>query len=160
MNPTAYGVRCRRIGRAALALLLCGGLAGCYRTTELAVAAPPRPEMRIVADLSPVTAEQMAPLIGADAVGIEAEVVHWGETEAELALLRVDHRGRSIIWNGERVQFPLDGLRNVQERTLDPRRTALFVGGATTVAMALAVMFVRHLGFGDENGGGGTDPAQ
>lgn len=135
--------------------------AGCYRTLELP-SLDPVPDTRIVADITPVGAEEMAPWIGADASGLEAVVLRWGDTEAELAVLRVDHRGtRSIQWNQERVVFPVATLRNVRERRLDTARTAAFVGGVTTVATALAIAFVRFVGSnGGDGNGGGTDPPQ
>jgi hypothetical protein len=129
---------------------------GCYRTTDLAT--EPTPETRVLAQLSPVGAEQMAPLIGVDAIAVEAEVIRWGSSDVELALLRVDHRGRSILWNREPVIFPVGTLRDVQERRLDTTRTALFAGGVTTVAVVLGVAFIRHLFVADEGPGNGTDP--
>lgn len=144
---------------AGAAMLLCSlAGAGCYRTTELDSMVP-APETRIVAQLSPTGAEEMATWIGEDAVGLEAHVVRWDGTEVELAMLRVDHRGqRSIQWNGERVVFPEPALRNVRERSLDTGRTAAFVGAVGTAATILAIIFLRSLGFGDNGNGGGTDP--
>jgi hypothetical protein len=154
-HPTVSWWSCG--SRAILALLVClGAAAGCYRTTDLAT--EPAPETRVVAQLSPVGAEQLAPLIGADALGVEAEVVSWGSSGAELALLRVDHRGRSVLWNRERVVFPAGTLRDVQERRLDTTRTALFAGGVTTVAAVLGVAFIRYLFVADEGPGNGPDP--
>lgn len=147
------------MGRRVVAVLVLVSLTGCYRTTELATIAP-EPGTRVVADLSPTGAEQMAPWIGPEATGIEGHVIRWTEAEAELALLRVDHRGSSgIQWNQERIVFPEAVLRNVQERTLDTGRTAAFVGGLTTVTAILAVAFLRAVGGSSDNGGnGGTDP--
>lgn len=150
----------RSSGRAAVFALVLGGLAaaGCYRTAALA-SLDPAPDKRIVAELTAVGSEEMAGWIGEAAVGIEADVIRWGEAEAELALLRVHHRGsRSVQWNREHVLFSVAALRNVRERTLDTRRTATFVGGLTTAATILAVMFIRSVAVGDGDNGGGTDP--
>jgi len=149
----------RRTGRRTVAALLLFSLMGCYRTTSLETMVP-APGTRIVADVSPVAAEELAQLIGPDATGLEGHVVRWNETEAELALLRVDHRGgRGVQWNQEHVVFPDAALRNIQERTLDTGRTALFVGGLATVTTILAVVFLRSVGISGGNGsGGGPDP--
>jgi hypothetical protein len=146
-----------RGSRATLALLVCLlAAAGCYRTTDLAT--EPAPETRIVAQLSPVGAEQLARLIGAEAVAVEGEVVSWGSSGAELAVIRVDHRGRSALWNRERVVFPAGTLRDVKERRLDTTRTALFAGGVATAVTTLGILFIRHLFTADDPIGGGTDP--
>jgi hypothetical protein len=159
---TGRGIQ-RRVGaRRVTAVVLVCALAGtgCYRTIEME-ATVPAPTTRIVANVSPVGAEEMAPLIGPDAVGIEAHVVRWDDTEAELALLRVDHRdARSIQWNQEIVVFPVTSLRNVRERVLDGPRTAGFVAGAAAVATVLALSFIRFVGSGDNGSNGGTDPVQ
>jgi hypothetical protein len=146
--------------KAVLALVLgASALTGCYRAVELS-APEPAPDTRIVADLSPVGAEEMAPWIGADAVGIEALVTRWGAEQLELRLLRVDHASgqRSVFWNQERVLFPATALRDVRERRLDPVRTAVFVAGATAIATVVGLTFVRRPSSGGGNGGGGTDP--
>jgi hypothetical protein len=161
MAPHPTSQRRRTVRRkAVLALILCApAFTGCYRTVELA-APGPAPETRIVARLSPVGAEEMAPWIGADAVAIEAHVVRWGEDQAELRLLRVDHDNgqQSVLWNQERVVFPATALRDVQERRLDPTRTAVFIAGVTTVATVLAISFIRFAFQGGDDGGGGVDP--
>jgi hypothetical protein len=158
-DPTSHRRRTARL-KAVLALVLCAPtFTGCYRAVELS-APEPAPETRIVARLSPVGAEEMAPWIGADAVGVEAQVVRWGAEQIELRLLRVDHDNgqRSVFWNQERVVFPATALRNVQERRLDPTRTAAFVAGVSTVATVLAIAFIRATFQGGDDGGGGTDP--
>jgi hypothetical protein len=160
MNLTIRAVRGGKVGRRALAVVLLSSLAatGCYRSVELGAVAPV-PGMRITAELSPVGAEDMAQLIGPEAVGVEGRVIRWDATETELALLRVDHRGTSVQWNQERVVFPESALRRVRERTLDTPRTAAFVGGVAAVSTVLAIAFLRSLGFGSDDGSnGGSDP--
>jgi hypothetical protein len=140
-------------------VLLCSfAVTGCYRA--VAVPETPAPATRIVATLSPAGAEALAATIGADAVEVEGHVVRWSDTEAELELVRVDYRGpRSVLWNRERVVFPVTALRDVRQRTLDTRRTAAFVGAVATTVTVLAIIFFRFVGGSDEGGNGGTDPA-
>jgi hypothetical protein len=103
----------------------------------------------------------MASWIGEEAVEIEGRVLRWDDTEAELAMLRVDHRGaRSVLWNSERVVFPVGTLRDVRQRRLHTGRTAAFVGSVAAVATVLAIAFFRFVGPGDEGGGGDPDPVQ
>jgi hypothetical protein len=159
LDPTSH--RRRTVRRKAILALILGApiFTGCYTSVELA-GPEPAPEARISARLSPVGAEEMAPWIGADAVGIEAHVVRWGAEQIELRLLRVDHDNgqRSVFWNQERVVFPTIALRNVRERRLEPTRTAAFVAGVTTVATVLAIAFIRATFQGGDDGGGGVDP--
>jgi hypothetical protein len=159
MMPARKAARRRR--QAILTILLCGpSITGCYRSVELA-SPQPEPNARVIVDLGPAGAEQMARWIGPEAVEIEGQVVRWDDAEAELALLRVDHRGsRSVLWNGERVIFPAGSLRDVRQRRLDTGRTAVFVGGVATAATILAILFFRFVGPGDEGSGGGPDPVQ
>jgi hypothetical protein len=110
-------------------------------------------------DLSAAGAEQMERWIGPDAVEVEGRVVRWDDTEAELALLRVDYRGsRSTLWNRERVVFPTAAFRDIRQRRLDTGRTAAFVGSVATAATVLAVIFFRFVGTSEDGSGGGPDP--
>lgn len=139
-------------------LIFIPAITGCYRDVGLPVAQP-SPNARVVVELSAVGAEQMAGWIGPDAVEVEGQVIRWDETEAELALLRVDHRGsRSTPWNREQIVFPIAGLRDIRQRKLDTGRTAAFIGSLATAATVLAVVFFRFVGPGDEGSGGGPDP--
>jgi hypothetical protein len=113
-----------------------------------------------VARLTAVGAEEMAPLIGAEAISVEGTVVETRAEEWVLAVLRVDRRTTSEQWNGERIEFPQRFLRDVRERELDPVRTGIFSAGVVAVISSLAVSFIRHQGRGGDNGGtGGADPA-
>lgn len=152
-SRTGRGTR----SRAWFAMLCLVALTGCYTTTELR-SPTPEPGTRIVAELTPVGTVQMEPLIGAEAVGVEARVLAARPEEWELSLLRVAHRGvPGVQWSGERVVFPAEVLRGTRERRLDALRTAAFTVGVGTLLVVLARNFMWAAG-GSDNGGPGPDP--
>ncbi len=149
------------VGRQAVAAVLACAVTftGCYSTTALEQASP-APPMRVVADLTPSGALELAEWIGPEAVAIEGHIVEIRGAEWDVSLLRVDHRTTSVRWTGERVTFPAGTLRNVRERKLDSVRTVAFVGGVAAAAAALAVSFIRFIGPGDEGPPGGGTPLE
>jgi hypothetical protein len=153
-------IRARLMKRLALMLLLTMGVTGCYRVAELQTTPPPA-DTRIVASISPAGSEELAEIIGANAVGVEGRVISVVDDQWELSVMRVDHeRAPSITWNGERVLFPAGVLRNVRERQHDPLRTGIFMAGIVGTSVALAVSFIRHQFQDRGDDGGGGQPAQ
>lgn len=101
---------------------------GCYTAVPIGLDVP-QPETRIVAGITDVGSDRLAPQIGVAAVEIEGIVTAATDSVWRIRLKRVDQRGGvSTFWNEETVSFPRSALTGVREKRLDKKRSWMMAG--------------------------------
>jgi len=132
-----------RPDRRALLAIALASLPGCYVQRPL-TAASPQPQTRIVAQVTDSGAAGLRGELGPDVRAVEGVIASADATAWSLDLIKVTHLdGRSILWNRERVSFPLGSLSHVTEKRLD--KTKSFAAAGIVVAMAVIATQVFNL---------------
>ena len=138
--------------------LLCAALAGCYSQVPFGMTVP-KPETRVIAQLTDVGADRMAQQIGVAATEIEGIIAAADDSTWQVHLLRVDQRGgASTRWNRELVTFPRSSLTSVTEKRLNKKASWVFAGAATIGAFLLERLLTGAFAGDDEGKGGGPPP--
>jgi hypothetical protein len=131
--------------------LLSAPLVGCH--VDIPVATTPQPGARFVFDLNDRGRVGVADSLGPEVARVQGRLVSSSDS---LYVVRIDEvvgiRGQRTHWSGETIGLRRDYVKDVSERRLSNKRTALVIGGAT--AAVIAFIATRDLfGFG----GGGND---
>ena len=133
-------------------------MGGCYSQIPLGTSVP-KPQTRVIARLTDIGSERMAPIIGIAATEVEGIVTAADDSTWHLNLIRVDQRGgASTLWNQELVAFPRSTLTDASERRLNKKQSWILAGAAAVGALLLERLFTGGVLGGDEGKGGGPPP--
>ncbi len=145
----------RRLISKLAAGLLVATAGACHRYVPVGTTPEPGADVRV--ELSESGRENLAPVLGTAVTSVEGRVVSLADTGLRLAVtaVRTGRAGGAQPWEGEgSVMIPPSAYREVNQRKLARRRTALLAGG---IAVGAAVLAATGIG-SDEGGGGGPGP--
>lgn len=114
----------------------------------------PVAEVRVIAKLTDIGAQQMAGKIGPAATEIEGYIQSATDSVWSIRLVRVDQLGGySTHWTQELVDFPRSALNAPVERRLNKKKSWLAAGA---VAVGLSLARLVFSGFAGDDGRGCT----
>jgi hypothetical protein len=150
------GLRSRSALRRPVRLWLALGMAvlpGCYR--YLPPQATPEPGERVRIELNDLGRLRMADSLGPEAGRVEGVLESKSDSLVVLRVAQVwGEYGGLAKWDGERVSFRQEYIRDMRERRFSPTRTVI-VAVAVTAGLVTFVVTRNFLGFGSVFGGGG-----
>jgi len=154
-------VRVRRCaGQLALAAVSLLGACYVYRPVTTI---EPHPGVRVSLDLNDPGRAALVTSVGPDVARVEGALLSSSGGEYVIQVSEVvGVQGMRTKWNGETVSVREEYVRQVRQKRLSGRRTALLVSGMLggVVGLAAGVNLVGFGGGGDGKGGGGPGDDQ
>lgn len=136
-------------------LILVPFLSGCYTYSVAEPGVPTRGSV-VRASLDPTVAVSLGEVAVQQAGRVTGEVVVWEPNDLVMsASTVVAASGQDYLGRGYTVRLPRSALAGLEERTLDPWRTALLTGAGIAGAVVLGMLAREGFGSGSGEGSGG-----
>ncbi len=141
----------------AVALLL---LNACFQSVPVSTGSP-SVNREVVVELNDRGSLELAPMLGAQLKEVQGRVVSFENGVYQVSVTQTVSRGGiETLWRGENAAIKSDYVRQLQQRTLDKKRTTILTVIIVAGAFLLATAFGFTPGVDGLIGGGGGGTRQ